>query len=94
MFPEGVDTTDSRNGKLTPIIAVTPGYFAAAGCRNGNAAATLTDHDDANASSVAVVNQALADGSGQDKIRLVSTTLFWADWDVEVVGIVQHVKYN
>ncbi len=92
-FPEGADTTDLQNGKLTPTISVSPGFFAAAGISllKGR---EFNDHDDAQAHMIAVVNQALVDRTwpGKDPIgqhlRFAQQT-----WDVEVVGLVKTVKY-
>ena len=93
-FPDGVDTTDSRNGKLTPIVAVAPGYFSAAGIAMVKGR-DINDHDDANAAQVAVVNQALADSvwPGQDPLGK-HLHFLGQMWNVEVVGVVRTVKYN
>ncbi|MFZ0819662.1 MAG: ABC transporter permease [Candidatus Acidiferrales bacterium] len=93
-FPEGVDTSDLQNGKLTPTISVSPGFFGAAGITllRGR---EFDDHDDAQAHMVAVVNQAFVDRTwpGQDPLgkhlRFALQT-----WDVEVVGLVRTVKYQ
>jgi macrolide transport system ATP-binding/permease protein len=93
-FPEGVDTSDLQNGKLTPTISVSPGFFGAAGITllRGR---EFDEHDDAQAHMVAVVNQAFADRTwpGQDPLgkhlRFALQT-----WDVEVVGLVRTVKYQ
>jgi predicted permease len=92
-FPEGVDTTDLQNGKLTPTISVSPGFFAAAGISllSGR---EFNDHDDAQAHMVAVVNQALADRTWPGKDPLGKHLRFALQtWDVEVVGLVKTTKY-
>ncbi len=93
-FPEGVDTTDPQNGKLTPTISVSPGYFAAAGIPllSGR---EFDDHDDAQSHMVAVVNQAFVDRTwpGLDPLRKHLHFLLQT-WDVEVVGLVRTVKYQ
>jgi len=92
-FTDGVDTSDPRNGKLTPVIAVAPGYFPAAGIMllRGR---DFTDSDDASNAMVAVVNQALADSfwAGQDPLGKHLHFLGEA-WDVTVIGEVNTVKY-
>src|SRR5437763_8755527 len=68
-FPEGVDTSNPRNGALTPVIGVQPGYFSATGISllRGR---DFTEHDDDSAPMVAIVNRAFADHvwPGQDAI--------------------------
>ena len=93
-FTDGVDITDPRNGKLTPIIAVAPGFFPTAGItlQSGRG---FEEHDDANGAMVAVVNRAMAENfwPGQDPlgkhIHFLGET-----WDVTVVGEVNTVKYQ
>jgi putative ABC transport system permease protein len=93
-FTDGVDTSDPRNGKLTPVIAVAPGYFEATGIPllRGRA---FTDHDDASGAMVAVVNQAAAEGfwPGQDPLGK-HLHFLGETWDVTVVGVVRTVKYG
>jgi predicted permease len=93
-FVDGVDTTDPRNGKLTPVVAAAPGYFATAGVTllHGR---DFTDADDPQGAMVAVVNRAFADVMfpGQDvlgkHIHFLGET-----WDVAIVGEVSTVKYQ
>src|SRR5690348_4259102 len=59
-FPDGVDITDPRNGKLTPIIAAAPGYFSASGVTMLRGR-DFTDADTPQSQMVAVVNRAFAD---------------------------------
>lgn len=92
-FTDGVDITDPRNGKLTPLIAVAPGYFKTAGIPllSGR---TFDDQDNATGAMVAVVNKAMAENfwPGQDPlgkhIHFLGET-----WDIAVVGEVNTVKY-
>jgi predicted permease len=90
------DSKDPRNGKLTPEIAVLPGYFSGAGI-SMIAGRDISDHDDAQAAKVAVVNQTLADQMwhGQSPLgkRLFFHQADGTDWNVEVVGEVRTVKY-
>jgi predicted permease len=92
-FPEGVDVNDLRNGKLTPVISVSPGHFAAAGI-SMLSGREFDDHDDAQSHMVAIVNQAFVDRTwaGQNPIgkhlRFALQT-----WDVEVVGVAKTVTF-
>jgi predicted permease len=92
-FKDGVDYSDPRNGKLTPVDAVAPGYFSGAGITMLRGR-DFTDHDDANSQLVAVINQALADRlySGQDPVGK-HLHFFQETWDVEIIGLVRTVKY-
>lgn len=93
-FTDGVDTSDPRNGKLTPVEAVEPGFFATAGIPllSGR---TFTDQDNATTEEVAVVNEAAAETfwAGQDPIgkRL---HFLGETWVVTIVGEVRTVKYG
>jgi predicted permease len=92
-FPDGVDITDSRNGKLTPIIAVSPGYFSSYGIQMLQGR-DFDDHDDLNSNRVAIVNQALADRTWPNQNPLGKHLHFLGEtWNVEVVGLVPTVKY-
>lgn len=92
-FIDGVDSSDPRNGKLTPLIAVAPGFFRTAGISllGGRA---FTDQDNETGAMVAVVNKAMAENfwPGEDPIgkhiRFLGET-----WDITVVGEAQTVKY-
>ena len=92
-FTDGVDRNDPRNGRLTPVIAVTPEYFSTRrmSVREGR---DFNDADDAHGAMVAIVNSAAADTlwPGQDPIgkhlHFITTT-----WVVTVVGEVNTVKY-
>jgi predicted permease len=93
-FTESTDYTDPRNGKLTPVIAVAPGFFQTAGISllTGR---EFDEHDDANGSMVGVVNRALADSAwpGQDPLGK-HLHFLGESWDVTVVGEVNTVKYS
>lgn len=92
-FTDGVDITDPRNGKLTPLAAVAPGYFPAVGMTL-LAGRPFNAQDDDKGAMVAIVNKAMADNfwPGQDPlgkhIHFLGET-----WDVTVVGEVNTVKY-
>jgi predicted permease len=92
-FTDGVDITDARNGKLTPVVAIAPRYFPAAGIAMLRGR-DFTEADDANGAMVAVVNQAAVQQfwPGQDPIGK-HLHFFGETWDVAVVGEVNTVKY-
>ncbi|MGH9478465.1 MAG: ABC transporter permease [Terriglobales bacterium] len=92
-FPAGVDTSDTRNGKLTPVSGVGPGYFNAMGIpilrgRDFSAA------DGPSAPMVAIINQALAERLWPGQNPLGKGLRFLQEtWDVTVVGEVPTVTY-
>lgn len=92
-FTDGVDTSDPRNGKLTPLIAVAPGFFRTAGIPllSGRA---FTDQDNETGAMAAVVNKAMAENfwPGQDPIGK-HVHFLGETWDIVVVGEVSTVKY-
>ncbi|HYL63971.1 MAG TPA: ABC transporter permease [Candidatus Methylomirabilis sp.] len=92
-FTDGVDFTDPRNGKLTPIVAVAPSYFSTAGITllSGRA---FDEQDDEKGAMVAVVNRALAENfwPGQDPLGK-HLHFLGEPWDVTVVGEANTVKY-
>ena len=91
------DRSDPRNGVMTPNVAVSPGYFNAAGIAL-LAGRDFTEHDDMNSPKVVVVNQAFADQfwPGQNPIgkRVYLRSFGGAEATPEVVGVVRTVKYN
>ncbi|MGH9518489.1 MAG: ABC transporter permease, partial [Terriglobales bacterium] len=90
-FPGGVDATDTRNGKLTPITAVRPGYFRAMGIPllRGR---DFNDGDGPNSALVAIVNQALADRLWPGENPLGKRLQFLQEtWQVTVIGEVPTV---
>ena len=95
MFPEGVDKNNPTLGRLTPEIAVMPGYFSGAGIAM-LAGRDFTGHDDAQSAKVVVVNQALADQMWPGKSPIGKMLFFHSssgsDWSVQVVGEVRTVK--
>jgi len=93
-FTDGVDFTDPRNGKLTPIVAVSPGFFSTAGITllSGRG---FDERDDAKGAMVAVVNRALAENFWPGQGPLGKHLHFLGEaWDVTVVGEVNTVKYS
>lgn len=93
-FTDGVDITDARNGKLTPVVAIAPKYFSAAGIAMLHGR-DFTEADDAKGAMVAVVNQTAAEQfwPGQDPMGK-HLHFFGETWDVAVVGEVNTVKYQ
>lgn len=92
-FPGGVDTSDTRNGKLTPVTAVSPGYFHTMGMALLRGRGISPD-DTATSPMVAVVNTALAHRlwPGQNPVGK-HLSFLQETWDVTVVGEVPTVKY-
>lgn len=93
-FTDGVDYTDPRNGKLTPVVASAPGFFSAAGItmREGR---DFNEADDANSTMVAVVNRAAADTFWPGKDPIGQHLHFLGEtWVVTVVGEVNTVKFG
>ena len=93
-FLEGADRADPRNGHTTPVTEVKPGFFAASGMTLVKGR-DFTDHDDANSTMVAIVNQAFVNKNwpGQDPIGKHLYMLL-TTWDLHVVGVVNTVKYQ
>jgi predicted permease len=91
-FLEGVDRSDPRNGRTTPVIVTRPGFFSASGMTliRGR---DFNDHDDANSTLVAIVNQAFVDKNwpGQNPLGKHLYMLL-TTWDLNVVGVVNTVK--
>jgi macrolide transport system ATP-binding/permease protein len=93
-FTDGVDSTDPRNGKLTPIIGVEPGYFSTAGIAMVRGR-DFNEHDDAQGAMVGIVNRAMTQQMwpGQDPVGKHMHFL-GETWDVTVVAEVNTVKYQ
>jgi predicted permease len=93
-FTDGVDFTDPRNGRLTPVVAVAPGFFSTTGITllSGR---DFDEQDDARGAMVAVVNRAMAESfwPGQDPLGR-HVHFLGETWDVTVVGEVNTVKYS
>jgi predicted permease len=93
-FTDGVDSTDPRNGRLTPVEAVAPSFFSTAGITllSGR---DFDEQDDAKGAMVAVVNRAMAESfwPGQDPLGK-HVHYLGETWDVTVVGEVNTVKYS
>ncbi|HYK92250.1 MAG TPA: ABC transporter permease [Acidobacteriota bacterium] len=93
VFREGVDTSDRRNGKLTPLNQVSPGYFETVGVPilRGR---SFTDTDRAGAPMVAVINETMARRLWPNEEPLGKRfRCFGENWIIEVVGIARDGKY-
>jgi predicted permease len=93
VFPEGVDQNDRRNGRLTPLNQVGPGYFETVGIPIVRGRG-LSDTDRAGAPMVAVVNETMARRLWPDQEPLGKRfRCFGEDWIIEVVGVARDAKY-
>lgn len=93
-FPDGVDASDPRNGKLIPMVSVEPGYFSTAGMTLFRGR-DFTHSDNARGTMVAVVNQAMADSFWPGQSPLGKHLHFLGlPWNVSVVGEVNTAKFG
>ncbi|MHB8502106.1 MAG: ABC transporter permease [Candidatus Acidiferrales bacterium] len=93
-FTDGVDTNDPRNGKLTPVIAVEPGYFSTAGITMMQGR-DFNEHDDAQGAMAGIVNRAAADQMWPGENPIGKHIHFLGEtWDIAIVGEVATVKYE
>jgi len=94
VFPEGVDSSDRRNGILTAVSQVDTEYFKTTGTSilRGR---SFEDTDQEGAPLVTVVNQAFADKffPNQDAIGK-RFRCFGETWILEIVGIARTAKIN
>jgi predicted permease len=94
VFVEGQDVTDVRNGRLTPLLRVSPGYFDAIGMpiKRGRA---FNARDDHGAPMVVVVNETMARRLWPGEEALGKRfRCFGETWVIEVVGIAHDAKYR
>jgi predicted permease len=93
-FTDGVDITDPRNGKLTPVIAVEPGYFSTAGITMTEGR-DFNEHDDAQGAMAGIVNKAAAEQMWPGVDPIGKHIHFLGEtWDIAIVGEVATVKYE
>jgi predicted permease len=93
VFPEGVDQSDRRNGRLTPLNQVGPGYFETLGIPIVRGRG-LAEVDRAGAPMVAVVNETMARRLWPDQQPVGKRfRCFGEDWIIEVVGVARDAKY-
>ena len=93
-FTDGVDITDPRNGKLTPVIAVGPGYFSTAGITMTEGR-DFNEHDDAQGAMAGIVNKAAAEQMWPGVDPIGKHIHFLGEtWDIAIVGEVATVKYE
>jgi predicted permease len=93
VFPEGVDTSDPRGGKLTNLNQVDAGFFEATGIPIVRGRA-FSEADRENAPMVAIVNQTMAERvwPGTDALG-ERFRVFGESWVIEVVGVARDAKY-
>jgi putative ABC transport system permease protein len=93
VFPEGVDLSDRRNGRLTPLNQVGPRYFETVGIPIVRGRA-LSETDRAGAPMVAVVNETMARRLWPDQEAIGKRfRCFGEAWIIEVVGVARDAKY-
>jgi predicted permease len=93
VFPEGVDQNDRRNGRLTPLNQVGPGYFETLGIPilRGR---PLAETDGVGTPMVAVVNETMARRVWPEQEPIGKRfRCFGEDWIIEVVGVARDAKY-
>jgi predicted permease len=94
VFPEGVDASDRKNGKLVQLNTVEPGYFETMGIalkRGRDFAAS--DHP--SSSHVVVINETMAKQFWPEQDAIGKRFKFFGqDWWNQVVGIARDGKYN
>ena len=94
VFPEGVDSSDRKNGKLVQLNTVEPGYFETMGISllRGRDFAP-SDHPES--TRVVVVNETMAKQFWPEQEAVGKRFKFFGqDWWNEVVGIARDGKYN
>jgi len=94
VFPEGVDTSDRKNGKLVQLNTVEPGYFETMGIRlHEGRDFTPSDHPDS--PRVVVVNETMAKQFWPEQEAIGKRFKFFGqDWWNEVVAVAGDGKYN
>jgi putative ABC transport system permease protein len=93
VFPEGMDSTDRRAGKLTLVDPVDTNYFETVSIPilRGRG---FTENDTETSPMVAVVNQTMATRLWPNQDPLGRHLKFFGEtWNVEVVGVVRDSKY-
>ena len=93
VFPEGVDPNDRRQGHLTALNQVGPGYFETVGIPllRGRG---FAESDGASAPMVAVVNETMARRTWPDQEAVGKRfRCFGQNWIIEVVGVARDSKY-
>jgi macrolide transport system ATP-binding/permease protein len=93
VFREDVDPNDRRNGRLTPLNQVSPGYFESLRIPllRGRG---FTEQDTASSSMVAVVNETMASRVWPGEEALGKRfRCFGESWIIEVVGVARDAKY-
>jgi predicted permease len=94
VFPEGVDSSDRKNGKLVQLNTVEPGYFETMGIplKRGR---DFTPGDHPDSPRVVVINETMARQFWPEQDAIGKRFKFFGqDWWNEVVGIAKDGKYN
>jgi macrolide transport system ATP-binding/permease protein len=93
VFAEGQDIKDRKNGRLTALLRVSPGYLEAIGVPLTRGRG-FTERDGPNAPMVAVVNETMAKRlwPGEDPIGK-RFRCYGEQWVIEVIGIARDAKY-
>jgi predicted permease len=94
VFPEGVDTSDRKNGRLVQLNTVEPGYFETMGIRLRRGR-DFAESDQESSPKVVVINETMAKQfwPGQDAVGK-RFKFFGQEWWNEVAGIAADGKYN
>ncbi len=94
VFVEGQDAADPRNGRLTALLRVGPGYFEAIGMPIVRGRA-FSERDDPGAPMVAVVNETMAKQLWPgEEVLGKRFRCFGESWVIEVVGVARNAKYR
>jgi predicted permease len=94
VFAEGQDMTDRRNGRLTPLLRVSPEYFASINMPIVRGRG-FSERDRAGAPRVAVVNETMARRLWPEEEPLGRKfRCFGESWVIEVIGIARDAKYR
>jgi predicted permease len=93
VFAEGQDTNDRRNGRLTALLRVSPGYFDAMRLPLVRGRG-FNERDGPDAPMVAVVNETMAKRlwPGEEAIGK-RFKCYGEKWTIEVIGIARDAKY-
>lgn len=93
VFAEGQDVSDRRNGRLTALLRVSPGYFEAIHMPVVHGRA-FTERDKEGAPMVTVVNETMARRLWPNEEAVGKRfRCFGEPWLIEVVGVARDAKY-
>ncbi len=94
VFAEGQDASDRRNGRLTALLRISPGYFVAIRMPIVRGRG-FTERDKEGMPMVAVINETMARRvwPGEEPIGR-RFKCYGEDWIIEVVGVARDAKYG